>query len=62
MTTTNFAEIGRNAHRNGEPRAPFFNSEVAEAIANLPVGGGATQIMAAFTRGWDAENMAAVVA
>ena len=56
-----WAEIGRQAFRNGETRAPAVNPAVQEAIANLPVGQGAGEIMREFTRGWDEANLAAPV-
>ena len=56
--TTDFKEVGRQAFANGEPAAPMLNPQVREAIADLPVGGGAADIMRAFSEGWHAANLA----
>lgn len=49
-----FENLGRQAHANGEMSAPALNAEVMAATDGLPVGGGAAQIMKAFSRGYDA--------
>ncbi len=54
-------EVGRRAFANGEPAAPTLNPHVREAVERLPVGGGGTEIMGEFGRGWHAANLAAPV-
>jgi hypothetical protein len=53
-----FESIGRQAYRNGESAAPALNARVQAAIADLPVGAGAANIMRVFTRGYEAERAA----
>jgi hypothetical protein len=62
MTTNEAQTIGRNAFLAGEPSAPILNPVIAEAVANLPVGGGAAQIMKAFVEGWHTANLEAAIA
>ncbi|MDE1675109.1 hypothetical protein [Nocardia gipuzkoensis] len=50
---------GRFAYNNGEVRAPGLNRDVRDAIAGLPVGAGAANIMNAFLQGWDEANLSA---
>jgi hypothetical protein len=54
-------EVGRRAFHAGEMAAPALNRQVMDAIAGMPVGGGAADIMRAFSAGWDEANMAAPV-
>jgi hypothetical protein len=61
MTNTaaiDFETTGRQAYINDEPAAPALNAHVQAAIADLPVAGGAADIMRAFTRGYEAEREA----
>lgn len=53
--------VGRQAFENGEHSAPALNATVMAHMAGMPVGTGAIEIMRAFTRGWDAANLAAPV-
>ena len=53
------AEIGRRAYENGEHGAPALNRTVLAAIDRMPVGTGGAEIMAAFSRGYDAARDAA---
>jgi hypothetical protein len=46
-------EAGAGAYAAGRPRAAGADATVRELIAGLPVGGGATEIMQAFTDGYD---------
>lgn len=56
-----FETLGREAFANGKSPFPMACPEVYEAVKDLPVGGGAAEIMGAFNRGWFAANMAAPV-
>lgn len=49
-----FENLGRQAHRNGKMNAPALNPEVMVAIDGMPVGGGAAEIMKAYSRGYEA--------
>lgn len=60
-TRIDWEAVGRQAFHDGQHRAPALNETVLAHIAGLPVGGGAADIMRAFTRGWDAKNFAAPV-
>lgn len=60
-TAVDWREAGRQAFARGEPKAPAANPAVREAITGLPVGGGAYEIMKAFSDGWDEANLAAPV-
>lgn len=60
-SVADFERIGAEAFANGEMGAPALNAEVQAALAGVPVGGGGYEIMAAFSRGWNAANMAAPV-
>ena len=55
-TTIDFETLGRQAYINDAPAAPALNAQVQAAIAGLPVGGGAADIMRAFSRGYEAER------
>lgn len=46
-------EEGGQAFSRGEMRAPALNSMVVSKIQGLPVGAGASEIMKAFTDGFD---------
>ena len=49
-----FHDAGREAHANGDMRAPAMNSVVREALIEGPVGNETNiQIMRAFTQGFD---------
>lgn len=56
-----FKEVGRQAYLNGESAAPALNPAIIEAISDLPVGGGAAEIMRAFQVGWTQANLEQVV-
>jgi hypothetical protein len=53
--------IGREAFAAGRPPQPTADPLVFDAVAHLPVGGGAVEIMSAWTRGYTAANLAAPV-
>jgi hypothetical protein len=57
-TGIDFEALGRQAYLNDEHGAPALNAAVQAAIADLPVGGDAAEIMRAFTRGYEAEREA----
>jgi hypothetical protein len=59
MTKTEASELGRSAYHAGSPISPALNSEIQAAVADLPVGGGAAEIMRAFVDGWTTANLAA---
>lgn len=62
MQTTDWTELGREAHAMGLPRIPAADPAVAVTIADLAVGEGAADIMRAWGKGWDAANLAERVA
>lgn len=51
-------DAGRDAFAAGLPRIPGADQRVTEALAGLPVGTGAADIMASWTSGWDTANLA----
>jgi hypothetical protein len=53
--------LGRSAFHAGEHSAPALNPDIMAAIAGLPVGGGAANIMRAFSAGWMEANLQAPV-
>jgi hypothetical protein len=53
--------VGRQAYAAGLMRAPSLDEAARGMVADLPVGGGAAGIFAAWTRGWDAANLAAPI-
>jgi hypothetical protein len=57
-TAVDFEALGRQAYINDEHGAPALNAAVQAAIADLPVGGGAAEIMRAFSHGYEAERQA----
>lgn len=61
MTKTqkaHYENLGREAYLAGKANIPTADSEVWAAIENLPVGGGAAQIMKAWVKGWTDANIA----
>lgn len=58
-TQQDWAKLGRQAHADGRLSVPMADPAVAAAIEHLPVGGGAAEIMRAWTDGWHAANLAA---
>jgi hypothetical protein len=60
--TADFTEIGRQAFCNGDPAAPTRNTEVREALVGMAVASAeGRKIMADFTAGWTAANLASDV-
>lgn len=62
MDTTTAREIGRKAFAAGARCIPSADPAIMAAIADLPVGGGAVEIMKAWQAGWTDGNLAAPVA
>lgn len=56
-----FEQLGREAFASGMACTPTADPAVSDAIAGLPVGGGAVKIMRAWMRGWTAANLAAPI-
>lgn len=54
-------QLGRDAFAAGRPPQPTADPLVFDAVAHLPVGAGAVEIMSAWTRGYTAANLAAPV-
>lgn len=54
-------QAGRDAFAAGRPPQPTADPLVFDAVAHLPVGGGAVEIMSAWVRGYSAANLAAPV-
>jgi hypothetical protein len=50
---TDFVEVGRQARRDGQHGAPALNPVVMAALDGIPVGGGGTEIMLAFQKGYE---------
>lgn len=57
-TESDWEALGRQAFHNGEHGAPALNATVMAHLAGWPVGSGEIDIMRAFSRGWDAANIA----
>lgn len=52
LAVVDWRQVGRDAHAAGAVCAPALDVRVREAIRDLPVGGGAAGLMAAWSAGW----------
>ncbi len=51
-------EMGREAFKRGIKRAPALDlTNLTPLLKDLPIGGGASEILSSWIAGWDLENL-----